>query len=67
MLSRRGTLVRSRGFAGQVIAEIRAILLKEMPKIIDLFRSFDRNGDGTIDLLEFAALATVFDAWRMWR
>ena len=36
-----------------VIAEIRAVLLKEMPRVIDLFRTFDRNGDGMVSRIEF--------------
>jgi len=35
------------------LVEIRAQLVKQLPRVMDLFRSFDRNGDGRISRTEF--------------
>ena len=37
----------------EAVAEIRKHLLANLPRVVDLFRSFDKNGDGLVSQREF--------------
>ena len=43
----------------QMRMEIRAQLLKNLPRVMDVFRSFDRNGDGRISRSECAQVLSM--------
>lgn len=45
----------------KAIQEIRTALLAKMPKVVDLFRSFDVNGDGMVSRHEFRQVLPILD------
>ena len=45
----------------EAIKSIRAALLRDMPRVIDLFRKFDRNGDGMVSRAEFREVLPILN------
>ena len=46
-------------FAGNLIAELREIILSYKLNLHDIFRNFDKDGQGTLDVKEFELLLRI--------